>query len=127
LDVWAAAGVAPARADWYRIAQSGMAGSAATAREAAAQHAYTLIDRATFITAKPELDIMVEGDPRLLNVFSALPVNPRRAADVNEGGAEAFLNWLLGEHAQQLIGDFGKAEHGTALFLRRDQIPATSG
>jgi tungstate transport system substrate-binding protein len=73
-----------------------MAGSAATAREAAGQHAYTLLDRATFITAKPELEIMVEGDARLLNVLSALPISPRRAADVNEGGAEALLNWLLG-------------------------------
>ena len=67
-----------------------------------------------------------EGDPRLLNVLSALPIDPRRAADVNEGGAEAFLNWLLGEDAQTLIGDFGQAEHGTALFLRRDQIPSAT-
>ena len=104
----------------------GMAGSAATAREAAEQHAYTLLDRATFITARPALEIVAEGDPRLLNVLSALPIDPRRAADVNEGGAEAFLNWLLGQDAQTLIGDFGQAEHGTALFLRRDQIPSAT-
>jgi ABC-type tungstate transport system permease subunit len=46
-----------------------------------------------------------------------------RAADVNEGGAEAFLDWLLAEEAQALIGAFGLAEHGVTLFLRRDQIP----
>jgi tungstate transport system substrate-binding protein len=124
LELWAAAGVQPGNVDWYRIAESGMAGSGATAREAASGGAYTLLDRATFVTARPGLEIMVEGDPRLLNVLSALPMNPRRAADVNEGGAEAFLNWLLAEEAQALIGDFGRSEHGTALFLRRDQIPA---
>jgi ABC-type tungstate transport system permease subunit len=75
----------------------------------------------------PALEIVVEGDPRLLNVLSALPINPRRAADVNEGGAEAFLNWLLADEAQALIGDFGRAEHGISLFLRRDQIPTASG
>ena len=126
-ELWAAASVTPTRAEWYRIAESGMAGSAATAREAADQHAYTLLDRATFITARPDLEIIAEGDPRLLNVLSALPINPRRAADVHEGGAEAFLSWLLGDEAQGLIGEFGRAEHGTALSLRRDQIPAMPG
>jgi tungstate transport system substrate-binding protein len=61
-----------------------------------------------------------------LYVFSALPLNPRRVADVNEGGAEAFLDWLLGEVAQALIGEFGRAEHGVALFQRRDQIPSAT-
>jgi tungstate transport system substrate-binding protein len=125
-ELWAAAGVEPTRANWYRIAQTGMAGSAATAREAADQQAYTLLDRATFITANPNLEIVVAGDPRLLNVLSALQINPRRAADVSEGGAEALLNWLLGDEAQELIGDFRRAEHGTSLFLRRDQIPSTA-
>jgi tungstate transport system substrate-binding protein len=104
-----------------------MAGSAATAREAAVQGAYTLLDRPTFVTAKPDLEVVTEGDARLLNVLSVLPIDPRRAADVKEGGAEAFLNWLLDQEAQGLIGNFGRAEHGTALFLRRDQIPTTSG
>lgn len=124
-ELWAASGVTTSRAGWYHIAQSGMAGSAATAREAAQQQAYTLLDRATFVTANPDLEIVAEGDPRLLNVLSALPINPRQAADVNEGGAEAFINWLLGDEAQALIGEFGRAEHGTGLFLRRDQIPSS--
>jgi tungstate transport system substrate-binding protein len=100
-----------------------MAGSAATAREAAEQHAYTLLDRSTFVTAQPNLQIVSEGDPRLLNILSVLAINARRAADVNEGGAEAFVDWLLGDEAQALIGDFGRAEHGKPPFLRRDQIP----
>ena len=122
--MWAAAGITPGRAAWYSMARSGMAGSAATAREAAEQHAYTLLDRATYVTAQPNLQIVSEGDPRLLNILSALPITPRRAADVNEGSAEAFLDWLLGDETQALIGDFGRAEHGHALFLRRDQIPS---
>jgi tungstate transport system substrate-binding protein len=121
-ELWTEAGVEPPRGDWYRLAKSGMAGSAATAREAAAVGAYTLLDRATFVTARPALAIVFEGDPRLLNVLSALPIDPRRAADVHEGGAEAFLDWLVGDDGQALIGAFGRAEHGVALFMRRDQI-----
>jgi tungstate transport system substrate-binding protein len=124
-ELWDTLAVDPSGSDWYRVAESGMAGSAATAREAADQAAYTLLDRATFLTARPALVVVAEGDPRLLNVLSAILVNPRRAADVNEGGAESFLDWLLGEEAQRLIGDFGHAEHGVALFLRRDHIPTT--
>jgi tungstate transport system substrate-binding protein len=101
-----------------------MAGSAATAREAAQDGVYTILDRATYLTARPGLAVVSEGDPRLLNVLSILPINPRRDADVNEGGAEAFVHWLLNGEAQGLIGDFGQAEHGVALFLRADQIPA---
>jgi tungstate transport system substrate-binding protein len=125
-ELWDTLTVDLSGSDWYRVAESGMAGSAATAREAADQSAYTLLDRATYLTAHPALVVVAEGDPRLLNVLSAIPINPRRAADVNEGGAEAFLAWLLGEEAQRLIGDFGHAEHGVALFLRRDQIPTAA-
>jgi ABC-type tungstate transport system permease subunit len=53
-----------------------MVGSAATAREAAAAGAYALLDRATFITAQPGLEIMVEGDPRLLNVSLGVARQP---------------------------------------------------
>jgi tungstate transport system substrate-binding protein len=123
-ELWSAAAIDPVGAGWYRTAVAGMAGSAATAREAAQDGAYTILDRATYLTARPGLAVVCEGDPRLLNVLAILPVNPRRAADVNEGGAEAFVQWLLGDEAQGLIGDFGRAEHGVALFLRRDQIPA---
>lgn len=133
-ELWAAAGIEPVGTDWYRIAEAGMAGSAATAREAIQQNAYTLLDRAIYTTARLPLIVIAEGDLRLLNVLAALPINPRRVADVNEGGAEAFLDWLLGEEGQALIGDFGRAEHGVPLYLRRDQIasarqsePPTSG
>jgi tungstate transport system substrate-binding protein len=122
-ELWTAAGIDPEGARWYATAESGMAGSAATAREAAQRGAYTIVDRATYLTARPPLAVVAEGDPRLLNILSVLPVNPRRAADVNEGGAEAFVQWLLADEAQALIGEFGRAEHGVALFLRRDQIP----
>jgi tungstate transport system substrate-binding protein len=124
-ELWSAANIDPDGANWCAVAESGMAGSAATAREAAQRGAYTLVDRATFLTARPSLAIVAEGDPRLLNIPSVLPINPRRAGDVNDGGAEVFVQWLLADEAQTLIGEFGRAEHGLALFLRRDQIPVS--
>ena len=117
-ELWRAAGIHPDGTSWYRTAEAGMAGSAATARDAVERGAYTLVDRATYLTARPSLEVVAEGDPPLLNVLSILPVNPSRAA-------ETFVRWLLGDDAQALMGEFGRAEHGVALFLRRDQIPAS--
>ena len=77
-ELWRAAGIDPDGTSWYRTAGAGMAGSAATAREAVERGAYTLVDRATHLTARPSLTVVCEGDPRLLNVPSILPVNPRR-------------------------------------------------
>src|SRR5207247_5710642 len=56
-ELWQSAGIRPTRSDWYRIAESGIAGSGTTAREAAAHSAYTVLDPATFVTARPDLEI----------------------------------------------------------------------
>ena len=105
------------------MADTGTAGNLVTAHQAAQSGAYTLVDRAVYLTARPSLTAVSENDPRLLSVFSVIPVNPRRAADVNEGGAEAFVDWLLAEEAQGIVGAFRRAEHRVPLFLRPDQLP----
>ncbi len=64
-----------------------------------------------------------ENDPRLLSVFSVIPVKLCRAVDLNEGGAEAFVGWPLGEEAQGPTGACRRAEQRVPVFLRRDQIP----
>jgi len=122
-ELWTAAGIEPDGTPWYCTTDTANSDGAAVAREAAKLSTYTLLERATHLTARPQLTSITENDPHLLSVFSAVPVNPRRAADVNEGGAEAFLDWLLGDEAQALVGAFRLPEHRTTFFLRREQIP----
>lgn len=126
LDLWRDAGAEPA-APWYRVSAVGARGSAAVAREAAQTGAYTLIDWASLVVAWPALVPLSTGDPRLLNVFSALPVSPARVPGVHAEAAEAFLRWLLDAEAQEIIADFGRAEYGVPLFVPLEQLPTPAG
>jgi tungstate transport system substrate-binding protein len=120
LDVWDAAGLKP-RGPWYLTAAHGAEGNLATAREAMALQRYTLLDRATVLTLRDDLglDVLLEGDPLLLNVISVLPVNPAKVAGVRGEAAAAFVGWLLGDEAQTLIAEFGVARFGQPLFFPR--------
>jgi len=125
-ELWTAAGIEPDGTPWHRTTDTANSVSTAVARQAARLDAYTLLESATHLTARPRLTSITENDPLLLSELSAATVNPPRAADVNEGVAEAFLNWLLGDEAQGPIGTFRLPEHRTTFFLRRDQIPPSS-
>ena len=139
LDVWEAAGLTPI-GNWYVTAEHGTEGNLATAREAIALQRYTLLDRATVLTLGDDLGldpsaspsragisaaptsgqaVLLEGDPLLLNVISVLPVNPAKVPGVRSEAAAAFVAWLLGDEAQELISDFGVAEYGQPLFFPR--------
>lgn len=119
-EVWAAAGLTPQGA-WYRVAEHGAEGNAATALEASARGCCTLLDRATVLTlrGRTALEVLVEGDPLLLNIISAIPLNPRKIAGVNGPAAQRFVAWLLSDRAQRLIAEFGVATFGQPLFYPR--------
>lgn len=99
----------PEQETWYR--QSGQ-GMLPTITMAAELRGYTLTDRGTYIkyesaaAGKPSLVILVEGDTVLLNQYSVMPVNPKHCPSVKYEKAQAFSDWMAGEEAQQLIGEF---------------------
>lgn len=108
--LWKHAGNAlPEKQSWY--VQSGQ-GMLATIGIAAERNGYTLTDRGTYIKyedtqkGKPPLTIMVEGDASLKNQYSVLAVNPKRCPKVKYELAKQFSDWMAGESAQKLIGDF---------------------
>lgn len=80
---------------------------------------YTLTDRATYLSMmdKLDLDIIVEGDVKLFNQYGIIAVNPNKNDKINKEGAEAFINWMLSEKGQNLIGEFGKDLYGQSLFI----------
>lgn len=80
---------------------------------------YCLSDRGTWLANAdkyPELAIVCEGDPNLLNQYGVIAVNPEKYPDVNNKGAEVFIKWICSPEVQKLIGEFGVKEYGEPLF-----------
>ncbi len=115
-ELWEEARVEP-RGVWYMETGQGMG---EVLNIAAEKSAYTLTDRATFLVVKDHnpLEILVEGDKRLINQYGVIPVAGAR----NAAGAAAFATWITSREGQQLIADFGVATFGRPLF-----IPNASG
>lgn len=113
--LWQAADVAPRGRSWYVESGSGMG---QTLQIADQRKAYTFSDRATYLAFKQRiaLAVAVEGDPRLLNIYHVIAVNPERFRQVNRDGARAFTQFLLAPQTQQLIGSFGRDKFGEPLF-----------
>ena len=97
--------------EWYLSVGQGMGETLIVASE---KEAYTLADRGTYLAMRERLDLAIifEGDERLFNPYGVVIV---RAAS-NSEGARAFSNWLVSPRAQELIGGFGAAAYGEALF-----------
>lgn len=116
LALWDAAGIDPGGASgtWYRETGSGMG---ATINAAIGMGAYTLTDRATWISFgnKQDAAILVEGDAALFNQYGVIPVNPAHCPAARADAAAAFAGWLLSEEGQAAIAAFEVA--GQQLFF----------
>ena len=112
--IWKAGGIEP-KGGWYLEGGSGMA---ATLRLADERGAYTLSDRSTYLVWKPKLalQILVEGDPLLRNVYSVMVVNPKTHPGVQSALAAQFADYLFSKQAAKIIGEFGKEKFGQPLF-----------
>jgi tungstate transport system substrate-binding protein len=116
LALWKNAELDPAGQDWYL--ETGQ-GQGATLSIASEKGGYGLTDRGTFLAYKSnvDLEILVEGDPFLLNVYHVLTVNPEKWPNVNLEGAKAFADFITSPEGQKIIGDFGIKEYGQPLFF----------
>jgi tungstate transport system substrate-binding protein len=114
--LWKAAGLNPDGQPWYQ--QTGL-GMGQTLNVAAEKKGYTLTDRATYQALKKNLglDILSEGDGKLLNVYHLLELNSVKWPKVNRAGGKAFADFMVSQQAQQLIGSFGVSRYGAALFF----------
>ena len=75
---------------------------------AAELRAYTLTDRATYSAykAKTGLMIAVEGDPKMLNPYGIIAVNPAKYPSINYKGATQLINWITSDEGQKAIAAF---------------------
>ena len=118
LALWKSAGIDPVatKPAWYIETGQGMGASLTIASQKAA---YTLTDRATYVATKAnlQLDILVEKENSLLNVYHVITVNPDKWPKVNYTGAVAFLKFMIDPATQTVIGNFGVAKYGQQLFI----------
>lgn len=98
---------------WYRSTGSGMG---ATINTAIGLGAYTLTDRATWISFKNKNDfkIQFQGDPLLFNQYGVTLVNPEKCPSVSHRNAQKFIDWLLSKNTQNSIAAF--SVDGEQLF-----------
>lgn len=105
--LWKAAGIDPKKASgqWYRETGSGMG---ATLNAAVGMGAYTMSDRATWISFKNKGDyrIVVEGDPLMFNQYGVILVNPKKHPHVKVKDGQAFIDWLLSAEGQKIIASY---------------------
>jgi tungstate transport system substrate-binding protein len=119
LGLWKLADIKPS-GSWYQVYEKGSAGNVATLEYANQKDAYTVIDRATFLTLKEKIKlvILVEKDKALLNYISLIPVNPKKFPKANYKDTMIFVKWLTSpDKGQKIIENFGKDKYGSPLFF----------
>jgi len=114
--IWKAAGINPEAERWYQQTGLGMGQSLSVTAE---KKGYTLTDRGTYLALKKNLnlDILIEGDAILLNIYHVIEVNPARWLKVNAVGAKAFADFMISKETQDIIKTFGVDKFGSPLFF----------
>ena len=117
LSLWKAAGIELKSLSRYSSVGQGMGATLQMANE---MKAYTITDRATWLTLtkdkKINLPAICEKASDLLNYYGVITVNPARYPKINAAGGQAFAEWMIKDSTQKLIGQFGVKEFGSALF-----------
>jgi tungstate transport system substrate-binding protein len=116
MDIWKKAGINPEKERWYQ--QTGL-GMGQTLNVTAEKKGYTLADRGTYLALKKNLglEILVEGDAILLNIYHVIEVNPAKWPKVNVPGGKAFADFMVSNETQAIIKTFGVDKFGSPLFF----------
>ncbi|MGX4806633.1 substrate-binding domain-containing protein [Bradyrhizobium guangdongense] len=121
LALWIVAGIdiAGAKGAWYRESGPGMIAALDSARTT---NAYVLSDRASWIAFKDrrDLDIVVEGDKRLLNQYGVMLVNPEKHPNVKKELGQTFIDWLISPEGQAAIAGY-KVDGQQVFFPNADK------
>ncbi|MBN1366022.1 MAG: substrate-binding domain-containing protein [Syntrophaceae bacterium] len=114
--LWKRTDITPAGQKWYQETGQGMG---LTLNVAAEKKGYTLTDRGTYLSLKKNLglDILLEGDAALLNIYHVIEVNSAKWPKANADGAKAFANFMVSKSTQEIIKTFGVDKYGSPLFF----------
>ncbi len=106
LRYWKDAGIEVSpTSSWYKETGSGMGPALNTA---SAMNAYILSDRSTWLSFKNrgDLEILVQGDPKLFNQYGVMLVNPVMFTQVKKVEGQAFIDWLVSKDGQETIASY---------------------
>lgn len=102
---------------WFISTGSGMGSTLQLADEL---NLYTLSDISTFLKftmdALIELENMVESGKALINVYSAIAVKATPAENTMFDLVMDFIQWIVGNEAQNIIEDYGQEDYNRSLF-----------
>ena len=114
--LWKKAEINPTGQKWYQETGLGMGQTLSVAAE---KKGYTLADRGTYLSLKKNLglDILVEGDSALLNIYHVIEVNSAKWPKANAEGAKAFADFMVSKSTQEIIKTFGVDKYGAPLFF----------
>jgi tungstate transport system substrate-binding protein len=114
--LWREAGVEPKDQPWYVPIGQGMLPTLLASTE---RQGYTLADRLTFLEQRHSLDLalLLQGQPDLLRLFHAITINPAKGSWIDEAGARALVDFLLGADAQAEIRGFAVDRFGEPIFV----------
>ncbi|SEW39467.1 substrate-binding domain-containing protein [[Clostridium] fimetarium] len=115
ISIWKNLSITPANNPNYISSGQGMGATILMSDE---KKAYTLTDRATWLTTKDKtsMQIICENDSQLMNYYGVIAVNPQKNPKVNVAGGQAFVDWILSDETQKFIGSFGVEKYGQVLF-----------
>ena len=119
LGLWSSAGISPTGKPWYYSSGQGMG---ATLLMADGLNAYTLSDRATWVSYTstfngntnrlPHLSLLDSGDGILLNPYHVIRIPGAN----NMEGALDFENYITSVAGQHVIDTYGIAQYNQQLF-----------
>jgi len=101
---------------WFMETGSGMGNTLLVADQ---KGGYALADIGTYLQyrSKIGLEILIGEEEPLLNVYSAIAVNPAKVSRVNFEDAVTFIKFLTSAEGQDLIENFKKDVYERSLFL----------
>ena len=100
---------------WYIEAGTGMGALLILSDD---ESAYTLTDIGTYLVYKDKLRLvpLVDSGEDLLNIYSAITINPSRHQNVKTNLSEIFIDFLISDETQRFIASFGMDQYGTSIF-----------
>ena len=123
LEIWRSADVRPS-GGWYQETGTGMGQTLLVASD---KQGYALSDRGTYLAQQENLalEVLVEGDVALFNVYHVMQVNPARSRQINAEAAAAFVEFVTSSVAQAIIRDYGVERFGQPLFVPDAYLEST--
>lgn len=109
LTLWEKANVKPA-GSWYVSSGQGMG---ETLRMAEETGGYTLVDEATYLTNKTDLEVLFKGDKGLFNPYGVILVKSTQKPNASN----ELIKFLVSPEGQKVIADFGKDKYGKSIFV----------